>query len=123
MVPAMADDERRVHPRYDLLAQISVRHGNLDHVLEIVNLSRGGALVDLGGEPRPRWLVLHRDVDVRLFDAEGRTVFERRGKIVRIAETLEHRTFAVQFEDLLDDAIVRGALAAAGRPPPLPTAG
>jgi hypothetical protein len=113
-------EERRVHPRYDLLAQVSVRHGNVDHVLEIVNLSRGGACVDLGDEPRPRWLALHREVDLRLFDAEGRPVLESRGKVVRISETVDHRTFAVQFDALLDDALVRGVLRGAGRPPPLP---
>lgn len=113
-------DDRRVHPRYDLLAQIRIRHAEVDHVLAILNLSRGGALVDLGTEPRPRWLELHRVVEVHVFDGEGETTLSAKGKVARIAETIEHRTFAVQFDELLDDAIVRSVLASAGRPPPLP---
>lgn len=113
-------DERRVHPRYDLLAQIRIRHAEVDHVLAILNLSRGGALVDLGTEPRPRWLELHRVVELRVFDGEGGTTLSAKGKVVRVAETIEHRTFAVQFDELVEERVVRNVLSAAGRPPPLP---
>lgn len=116
----MSEHERRVFPRYELLAQLSVRDGAVDHVLEILNLSRGGALVDLGSTARPRWLELHRAVEARLFDADGHVLLEAMGRVVRIAETLEHRTFAIQFDTLLDEHVVRSALRAVGRPPPLP---
>lgn len=116
----MTADERRIHTRFDLLAQVTVRHGSVDHVLEILNLSRGGALVDLANEARPRWLEMHRVVEVRLFDGEGRTVLEASGKIVRVSESLATRTFAVEFDALLDDEAVRRVLREAGRPPPLP---
>lgn len=116
----MSEHERRVHPRYELLAQVGVRAGSIDHVLAVVNLSRGGALIDLGSEPRPEGLELHRSVDLCLLDADGHALLETRGDVVRIAETLDHRTFAVRFEALLDDDVVRGVLSTAGRPPPLP---
>jgi hypothetical protein len=115
-----AGAERRVHPRYDLLAQIAVRHGSVDHVLEILNLSRGGALVDLARESRPRWLDLGRQVEVRVLGLDGATVLEAEGRVVRIVENLDTRTFAVQFDALVDDDVVREVLRAAGRPPPLP---
>jgi hypothetical protein len=116
----MSEQDRRIHPRYELLAQVTVRHGSVDHVLEILNLSRGGALVDLAHEPRPRWLELHRPVEVRVFDGEGRAVLERTGSIVRVVENVDNRTFAVQFDELLDADSVRTALSDARRPPPLP---
>jgi len=90
--------------------------------LEILNLSRGGVRVDLGTEPRPRWLELSRELDVRLFSPEGSTILEARGKVVRIDEALAQRTFAVEFNQLLDDVTLREALRRAGRPPPLPNA-
>ncbi len=116
----MSEHDRRGYPRYELLAQISVRTGSVDHVLSIVNLSRGGALVDLGSEPRPDWLELHRKVDVRLLDGDGHALLETAGDVVRIQETLEHRTFAVRFDALVADDVVRSVLSSAGRPPPLP---
>lgn len=114
--------ERRAHPRHDLLAQIHVRHGDVDHVMSVVNVSRGGALVDIGGAPRPRWLELRRAIGVRLFGPEGELLVEARGRIVRIVETLESRTFGMQFDAELEDATLRTALRAAGKPPPLPGA-
>lgn len=116
----MDTTERRLHPRFDLLAQVFVRSEDVDHVLAILNLSRGGALVDLGNEPRPRWLAVGRAVELRLFAPEGEPLIEARGKVVRIVETLDHRTFAVQFDAPLDEAVVRETLRAHGRPPPLP---
>jgi len=112
--------DRRAHPRYELLAQITVRHGSIDHVLEVINLSRGGALVDLGREPRPPWLSIEREVSARMIDGDGHAVLEVHGRVVRIAETLHHRTFAIQFDELIDDDRVHAVLARAGRPPPLP---
>lgn len=114
--------ERRAHERHELLAQVHVRHDDVDHVMSVVNVSRGGALVDLGDAPRPRWLELRRTIAVRLFGREGEALVEARGHIVRIIETLESRTFGVQFDEVLDDATLRTALRAAGQPPPLPGA-
>jgi hypothetical protein len=114
--------ERRAHERHELLAQVHVRHDDVDHVMSVVNVSRGGALVDLGDAPRPRWLELRRAIALRLFGREGEALVEARGRIVRIIETLESRSFGVQFDEVLDDATLRTALRAAGQPPPLPGA-
>jgi hypothetical protein len=95
----------------------------VDHIFELVNVSRGGALVGLGEAPRPRWLELHHGVEIRLFDGEGRVVLEASGTIVRIEESVTRRLFALRFEAPVDDEIIRRALRTAGRPPPLPIAG
>lgn len=113
-------EERRVYPRYDILAQVRVREGSVDHVMEILNISRGGALVDLGDAKRPRWVEIRRELDVRLFDTDGSTLVETGAHIVRIVETLDSRTFAVEFDEVQDDETVRRACASAGKPPPLP---
>jgi hypothetical protein len=111
---------RRVYERFDLLAQVRVRQGTLDHVLEIINISRGGALVDLG-DAKPRWLALRRVVEVRLLAEDGSALLDATGSVVRIVETLDKRMFAIEFDTPQDDEIIRRALKAAGKPPPLPS--
>lgn len=113
-------DDRRVYPRYEILAQVRVREGLVDHVMEILNISRGGALVDLGDAKRPRWVEIRRELDVRLFDTEGATLVETGAHVVRIVETLDSRTFAVEFDVVQDDETIRRACASAAKPPPLP---
>ena len=113
-------DDRRAHPRFDLLAQVHVRGGQTDLVLEIVNLSQGGALVDLASLRRPRWIAPAREVELRLMEEDGKTAFAATARIVRVVETLDSRTFAVQFDEELEEAVVRRACAATGAPPPLP---
>lgn len=113
--------DRRSYERFDLLAQVRVRSGNVDYLLEVVNLSRGGALIDLGSEPRPAWLELLRTIEIRLLDpAEGSAIIDAKGRVVRIVETLDSRTFALEFEVPVDEDTLRRTMRAAGMPPPLP---
>jgi PilZ domain-containing protein len=118
-VPGETPDRRR-HDRFDLLALVHVRQGSVAHVLEIVNLSRGGARIDLGKELRPRWLVVGREIEVRVLDEHGGELLGGTAHVVRIDETLERQTYAIEFVTPHDESVVRKALAAAGKPPPLP---
>lgn len=115
----MADEERRAHPRHDLFAQVHVKHGSVTRVLDILNLSRGGALVDLGRR-NERWMTVGQALEIHVLDAEGRTVLGSAGTVVRIAKTPDGWTLAMRFDALLDDDTVRRVLREAGRPPPLP---
>jgi hypothetical protein len=118
----VSDDDRRAYTRHELFAQVTVRNGSVDHVLSVLNLSRGGVLVDLGRGGRPRWLEMGRAVEIRVLAEGGACALEARGNVVRIQETEHHRTFAVQFGELVDETVVRDVLRAFGRPPPLPGA-
>lgn len=121
--PVVADDDdRRIYPRIDLFAQVRVRQGSVDHVMDILNLSRGGALIDLGSTKRPRWLELRKRVDIRVFGPDGEATVDVGAQVVRILETLEQRTFAVEFAEVQDESSIRRACIAAGGPPPLPSA-
>lgn len=115
-------EERRLYPRFDLIAQVRVSgtSAQVDYVMGIVNISRGGALVDLGTLKRPSWVELGRRVDLRLFDPEGEPLVEARGRVVRIVESLEERTFAIEFEAVQEDDVIRRACISMGKPPPLP---
>lgn len=118
-LPTVATDRRRFQ-RHELLAQVRVRHGVIDFVLEIANLSCGGALVDFGSMPRPSWLTLRCKVDVRVLHTDGRALIESPARVVRIEESLERCTFAVEFEVTQPESVVKRAMAGRWLPPPLP---
>lgn len=112
--------EKRRHARFEIIAQIRARGGQIVHVLEVINLSRGGALIELGQEKRPAWVELGRRVDVSLCGADAEALFETQATIVRIEETFELRAFAVEFAEEQDAERIHQACLRAGRPPPLP---
>ena len=113
--------ERRRHERFDLIAQVFVRSGKVDTLLDVTNISRSGARLDMGTLRRPNWLALSREVEFRLLDPEGGPLIEITGKVVRIAEDMDQRYFAIEFDELLDREVVRRACVDVGRPPPLPS--
>lgn len=121
--PSMDPADRRLHSRHELFALVRVRRGTIDHVASTINLSRGGALLDLGEESGPTWLKVGKEVDVGLLDAEGACLFETRASIVRISDVEGRRFFAVQFAAVQDEDVIRSACREAGRPPPLPPSG
>jgi hypothetical protein len=113
--------ERRRHPRFPLLVQITVHQNDEDFVMEMLDLSRGGARVDLGSAARPDWVNLRREVELHAPSAEGSITLK--GTIVRIVEELEHREFAVQLHQVLDVqtlSAVTGVAVSPAMPPPLP---
>lgn len=59
-------------------------------------------------------------MEIRLLDSDGGALIDVTARIVRIQETLEARTFAVEFNEVQDDDTIRRACASAGKPPPLP---
>ena len=117
--------ERRVHPRFDVMAQIHLYRGRVDSVMEVINLSAGGALVDMGTLDRPAKLDVGAVVSVGLTNPETLELVELKAKVVRLEVDDEGSRFAVNFEPLSADArdAVRRLLAT-GRPsegpPPLP---
>ena len=115
-------EDRRRHPRFGLRTRVHVRSAGVTQELLALDVSRSGALLDLGDEPRPSWLAVREEVDVTVLDAKGFPLVKTRGQIVRVLETLDHRTFAVQFAVLQNEEKIRAACRSAGRPPPLPKA-
>jgi len=129
--------ERRRHERYELLAQVRVKFGKIDYVLELGNLSRSGALLTFGSLRKPGWVNLGKLVDVGIIHPESGETVELSGKIVRVHQDAEGYGFAVEFEEPGEDAArglqqlielgARGTEAPAAKPrsrgpPPLPQA-
>jgi hypothetical protein len=127
--------ERRRHERYELLAQVRVKFGKLDYVLELGNLSRSGALLTFGSLKKPGWLSLDKVVEVGIIHPESGDTVELSGTIVRVHQDAQGHGFAVEFSDPEEDA-ARGLLEVIelaersvdapapkrppARPPPLP---
>jgi hypothetical protein len=124
-----AGAERRRHPRYELLAQVRVNRGREDIVMEMVNMSLSGALIDMGSVDRPRWVDVGRTLEISITHPVSLDLVEVSGRIVRILEDESGTRVAVEFvdpseeaskglQDLLD--IAAASEAPRPGPPPLP---
>ncbi len=108
--------------RYALMAQVRVRRSEIDYVLDVIDISLSGALIDLGELARPKWLKVRQEVLLTLLlDGEQQ---ELTGEIVRIVEDLEGSRFAIRYTPKVSVEDLRQLLMAHGRslPPPLPGA-
>jgi c-di-GMP-binding flagellar brake protein YcgR len=120
-----SDEERRRHPRFDLLAQVRVKRSQTDLLMELTNISRSGALVDMGTLPTPSWVDVGRVIEVSIVHPDSLDNIEVEARVVRISKDESGTLLAVQFDDLEDDtqrkldSLVEYARATP-RPPPLP---
>jgi hypothetical protein len=129
----MSGIERRRHPRYELMAQVRVKRGKVDYIMELHNISLTGALVDMGSLAKPPWVELDRVVEIGIIHPVDLDTVEVKGRVVRIDAGGEHTRFAVDFELEDDDVragierLVKLAMASEAppperrRPPPLPS--
>ncbi len=119
--------ERRRHPRFEVMAQVRVKRGRNTYVLEVLDVSESGALVDLGMLTRPVWLLVGRRVELHLFplESEGELApVATWARIVRVVAAPAGYRFAVEFEAEtpgLREGITRLIALSSPRPPPLPT--
>jgi c-di-GMP-binding flagellar brake protein YcgR len=117
--------ERRRHPRYDLIAQVRVKRGRVDYVLELSNISMSGALIELGSLETPKWVEIGRELEVHIVHPIDLDAIEVPARVVRVEGTATR--FAVEFEEVeaaTEAGLARLIAAASGRasaePPPLP---
>jgi hypothetical protein len=106
-----AQDERRAHPRFDLLAQVQVTRESECYIMATRNVSKGGLF--LQGDPvQHRDLMVGTEVELLISDAddpEGEVV-ELDALIVRIEKA----------DDIGRSAPARGGASPRGKPPTLP---
>lgn len=102
------------------MAQVRVERSEVDYVLDVIDISLSGALIDLGELARPKWLKVRREVLLTLL-LDG-TQQELVGEVVRIVEDLEGSRFAIRYKDTVAVTELRALLMAHGcsLPPPLP---
>lgn len=106
--------------RFAMAAQVRVQKSDTDYVLDVVNVSLSGALIDLAKLRRPKWLKVRRTVEVTLLADDS--LLELRGVVVRIVEDLDGARFAIRFESGQSLDALGELLRSHGQPlpPPLP---
>ncbi len=111
------------------MAQVRVKQGRLDYLMDLVNISLGGALLHLGKLDRPGWLAVGRTLEVGIIHPIDYETLLFEGRVVRLVEDEEGTTVAVEFGDLGEEGmeaigkLVKLAMdeaATPAGPPPLP---
>lgn len=103
--PAVAATERRLFERFDLMAQVRVKRGKIDILMELTNISMSGALVCMGTLRAPSWVEEGRVVEIGIVHPGDLDTITVRGEIVRIQKVAGATKFAVQFVDVDDQTI------------------
>jgi hypothetical protein len=123
--------ERRRHPRYDLAAQIRVKHGRVNYIMEVSNISLSGAFIRCDNLEQLPWFHVGQEVALDIFDVEALDNISIAGRIVRKVDASGpgRPGFGVQFVNLTVEAhdklfeLVALAARLSAQPPPLPLAG
>ncbi|MBI5502970.1 MAG: PilZ domain-containing protein [Deltaproteobacteria bacterium] len=123
-----ASDDRRRHPRFEILAQVRFRRIAAIHVLDVGNISLSGVFVRAPDEKSLRRVQVAETLEVELFTQEELRNIPVRTRVVRIVGDgpPSNRGFGLEFVDpdeATRAAIARLVEAAAGvpaGPPPLP---
>ena len=120
--------EKRKHPRYDILAQIRVKHGKVNYIMDVRNLSLSGMFVSSDNVKKLPWFKIGQELEMDLFATEELENIKVNGIIVRIVEEGDATDlgFGVAFSNLeisaLEslDNLIAWAKETTIKPPPLP---
>ena len=123
------ESESRRHPKYDIMAQIRVKRGRVNYIMDIGNIRRSGAFVSTDSVKDIQALRLGQILEMDIFDAGLLENIRIKGEIMRIVGNKDNRRsgFGVKFTEIDEKAErqLRDLLAILGEPsiepPPLPT--
>ena len=79
-------DERRAHPRFELMAQVRVKRGRVDFIMDLCNISQSGALLDMGSLKTPSWVQTGRVVQIFIIHPEDLDTIAVQGEIMRVVK-------------------------------------
>jgi len=124
--------ERRAHLRYEIMAQVEVRHLRTTYLLKVGNLSRSGLFVRVQDRKKLANFRVGQELRLELFVTEEPDTVPVTGRVMRVVAHAdpEDEGFGAKFVrvDAETDAklarLVRMATELApGKPPPLPPEG
>ena len=125
--------ERRVAPRYEIMAQIQVKYGDVTHVMEVGNVSQSGIFVATSDMHQLARFRVGQELEMDLFTTDALENFRVAGRVARIADRSGHEPLGLGIRFIrVDDGTRRGIdrfveIAAERRvsslPPPLPSGG
>jgi hypothetical protein len=123
--------ERRRHQRYDIMAHVRVKHGTINYVLDVTNISLSGLFVSTLGLPRAGQFSAGQSIELNLFLSDVAENIRVLGRIARMVDRddPQARGFGAEFVEMDEKArlgvslLVEAARSSeVPRPPPLPNA-
>lgn len=123
--------ERRAQPRYDIVAQIRVKRGSVNYLMDVRNISMSGAFISSDKLSELSWAREGTQMEIHLFDLEDRRSVDVEASIVRVVGPGEpgKTGFGVRFGKLDEERtrslfeMVAFASTQSIHPPPLPGLG
>ncbi len=123
--------ERRGQPRYDIIAQIRVKRGHVNYLMDVRNISYSGAFISSDRLKDLPWFREGAELEMHLFTTEDLHNVRVSATIVRIVGDGKgpRPGFGVQFEKLNEQQLqdlyhmVAFASTQSIHPPPLPGGG
>ncbi len=128
MVNTTMNIERRGHPRYDIMAQIRVKRGRVNYIMNVKDVSLSGMYVISDKVKQMPWFRIGQNLEIDIFTTEELENIRVNGSIVRMIEDTgaENEGFGVEFTSMEDDTrtrisrLVDLASKKSIHPPPLP---
>ena len=119
--------DRRAAPRFEFMAQIRIAHGEVNHILDVGNISTTGIFIALdSSEPMP-WFRVGLEIVMDLFASDELDNLHLKARIVRmVKDNIGVCGFGAQFIDVDDQTkatlvhIVEQIIATEVHVPPLP---
>jgi len=122
------NQERRGHPRYDVMAQIRVKRGRTNYIMDVKNISISGMFVESESIKNMPWFRVDQELEMDIFTTEDLDNVRLKGRIARIIDSGEKENdgFGVEFEEPEPEVLkqLAGIVERSSRkslhPPPLP---
>jgi hypothetical protein len=125
----MTNDRRR-YPRYEIIAQVTVRSGSENYLMDVGNISRSGVFISADNLDNIPFFRVGQDLEMDLFTTEHLENVKMKGRIVRFVYESDggKKGIGVEFAEATtqdNDALLRLVSLAAEsiHPPPLPGSG
>ncbi|MCP4675264.1 MAG: PilZ domain-containing protein [Deltaproteobacteria bacterium] len=120
--------ERRTFPRYDVMAQIRVKRGRVNYIMDVKNVSLSGLFVTSDSVKQMPWFRVGQELEMDVFTTEDLVNVRINGHIVRVTDSDDEGQagFGVEFTSLPDkdkeklSLFVEDMAVESIHPPPLP---
>jgi PilZ domain len=123
-------NERRRYPRYEIIAQVTIRSGGENYLMDVGNISCSGVFISADNLDSISFLYEGQDLEMDLFTTEYLENIKVKGRVVRFEYGAdgEKKGFGVKFAKATskdNDELLRLVNMAAEsiHPPPLPGRG
>lgn len=127
--PKSRVSERREYRRYDVAAQIRLKHSLVNYIMDVSDISLSGAFVATEKLDKMPWFKVGEELEMEIFTTEDLENIKVIGMISRVESKSGEsgQGFGVQFTSINDfmraklTTLLDSSSDSSHRPPPLPT--